>query len=183
MNYISTRKTICKIILFITIITLMFNLPKSITIVKAQSYNEISVHVAYNMINNNTLYPNLTVLDVRNQPEYNVNHICDAILIPLSELFSRLSELYSYNDTEIIVYCLSGGRSALGSQILVDNGFTKIYNMLDGITGWISAGYEICPVENGQSTISFTFYIFVIGFLGASLIIILYLMKKIKKKS
>lgn len=181
MNSKSTRKTIIKIILFVAVITLLFNLPKSITKVKAQSYNDISVHDAYNMINNNTLYPNLIILDVRDQSEYNVNHICDAILIPLSELESRLSELQPYNETEIIVYCLSGGRSILGSQILVNNSFTKIYNMLDGITGWISAGYETCPVENGQSTISFTFNIFVIGFLGASLIIILYLRKKIKK--
>ncbi|MBA7614251.1 Thiosulfate sulfurtransferase GlpE [subsurface metagenome] len=178
-----SRKTICKIILFVTIITLMFNLPKSITIVKAQLYNDISVQDAYNMINNNTLYPNLIVLDVRDQSEYDANHICDATLIPLSELESRLNELQPYNETEIIVYCLSGYRSVLGSQILVNNSFTKIYNMLDGITGWISAGYETCPVKNGQSTISFTFNIFVIGFLGASLIIILYLRKKIKKKS
>ena len=183
MNSISTRKTICKIILFVTFITLIFNLPKSITIVKAQLYNDISVQDAYNMINNNTLYPNLIVLDVRDQSEYDANHICDATLIPLSELVSRLNELEPYNETEIIVYCLSGIRSVSGSQILVDNGFTKIYNMLGGISGWISAGYETCSVENGQSTISFTFNIFFIGFLGASLIITLYLMKKIKKKS
>ena len=132
------------------------------------------------MINNNTLYPNLIILDVRDRSEYRVNHICDAILIPIQELESRLSELYSYNDTEIIVYCMSGVRSTLGSQILDENGFTKIYNMEGGIGGWISAGYETCSVD--RSTISFTFNIFVIGFLGASLIITLYLRKKIKKK-
>jgi len=178
-----SRKTIFKIIIFVAVITLMSNLPKSITIVKAQSYDDISVHDAYNMINNNILYPNLIVLDVRNQSEYDERHVCDATLIPLSELESRLNELQPYNETEIIVYCLSGYRSVLGSQILVNNSFTKVYNMLDGITGWISAGYETCPVENGQSTISFTFNIFVIGFLGASLIITLCLRKKIKKKS
>ena len=59
-----SRKTICKIILFVTIITLLSNLPKSITIVKAQLYNDISVHDAYNMINNNTLYPNLNKSDI-----------------------------------------------------------------------------------------------------------------------
>ena len=71
----------------------------------SQTYTNISVHEASTMINNSALYPDLILLDVRNQDEYDSIHICDAILIPVAELESRISELTSYNDTEIIIYC------------------------------------------------------------------------------
>lgn len=79
----------------------------------------------------------LVLLDVRNQSEYNEGHLRNALLIPLVELEGRLGEL---NLTDrILVYCQLGGRSATASQILVDNGFTTVYNMLGGIEAWISS--------------------------------------------
>ncbi|GAG80319.1 unnamed protein product, partial [marine sediment metagenome] len=91
---------------------------------------DISVHVANDMINNNTGYPNLLVLDVRTLGEFATDHLFDAILIPLAELEGRLNELASYNDTEIIVYCQSGARSLQASDTLVANNFSKIFNMV-----------------------------------------------------
>lgn len=44
---------------------------------------------------------------------------------------------------EILVYCRTGGRSSTASQILVDNGFLYVYNMLGGITVWIDEGYPV----------------------------------------
>ena len=105
---------------------------------------------------------------------------CNAILIPETELESRISELSSYNDTEIIVYCRSGGRSATASQILVDHNFTKVFNMEDGILAWSSAGYETCGLS--QPIISFSFHIYLIIFLGISVILTVFLKKKISKK-
>ena len=119
--------------------------------VKAQSYTSISVNEAHNMINNSTLYPDLLILDVRTQGEYDDGHICNATLIPVTELESRISEIESYVDTEILVYCRSGSRSATASQILVDNNFTKVYNMLGGFTTWVSFNYEYCPDTNGSN--------------------------------
>jgi rhodanese-related sulfurtransferase len=134
------------------------------------------------MIANNTLYPDLIVLDVRTQSEYDANHLCNAILIPSTELESRINEVMPYNDTEIIVYCQSGFRSAGASQTLVDHGFTKVFNMLGGISGWISAGYEVCPLGNGQPIISYSMNLFLIIFIGCTLIFIIFLKRKILKK-
>ncbi|MFX1327691.1 MAG: rhodanese-like domain-containing protein [Promethearchaeota archaeon] len=179
----SIKKIIYKIFIFIAIILLISNFREQAITVKAQTYTTISVQEAYNMITNNTLYPDLIVLDVRDQSEFDVNHICNSTLIPLAELESRLNELELYNETGIIVYCRTGGRSASASQILVNNGFTKIYNMDGGITEWISAGYEVCPEENDQtaspSKISFTFNLFLAIFLGSSLAFIIILKKKL----
>ncbi|MFW9805424.1 MAG: rhodanese-like domain-containing protein [Candidatus Thorarchaeota archaeon] len=113
---------------------------------------DISVHAANDMINNNTAYPDLLILDVRDQWEYDINHLHDALLIPLSSLTSRLDEIESYIDTEIIVYCRTGARSQQGSDILVANNFTKVFNMLGGITAWIEAGYDYWPNDEELTT-------------------------------
>ena len=175
-----------KILIIAVSILLISIFPKSVINVKAQSITPITVHEAYDMINNNTLYPDLIILDVRSEAEYNTSHICNATLMPSTELESMISVLMPFNDTEIIVYCLSGGRSAGASQTLVNHGFTKVFNMLEGISGWISAGYEVCPTGNGQtqlpSTISFSFYLYLIILLGSSVILTVFLKKKISKK-
>ncbi len=134
---------------------------------------DISVSVANDMINNNTGYPNLFILDVRDVGEYNVNHLYNATLIPLSSLESRLDEIESYNDTEIIVYCMSGSRSLQASNILVANNFTKIYNMLGGINAWIDAGYDYWLDEDATS-IDFALPIFLVSIIGIVVALVLF---------
>ncbi|NVM46817.1 MAG: rhodanese-like domain-containing protein [Candidatus Lokiarchaeota archaeon] len=126
---------------------------------------DISVNVANDMINNNILYPDLLVLDVRDVGEFNVNHLYNATLIPLSGLESRLNELEPYNDTEIIVYFRSGSRSLQASNILVANNFTKIFNMLGGINAWIEAGYDYWLNEDATS-IDFALPVFLVSIIG-----------------
>jgi rhodanese-related sulfurtransferase len=121
-------------------------------VVSAQlSYVDVNVSVANQMIESD---PNLTILDVRTQSEYDSGHLQNATLIPVSELGGRLGELDKKK--EILVYCASGGRSATASQTLVDNGFSKVYNMLGGITAWKNAGYWVEIVHNGDLIINGT---------------------------
>lgn len=100
---------------------------------------DISVQQAKRMINRQ----GVVVLDVRNESEYNLGHLYDAVWIPLYELESRIDELAASENDKMIVYCASGNRSAQACQILADNGFMKLYNMEGGITAWIEAGYPI----------------------------------------
>lgn len=106
-----------------------------------KDYEDISVDVAYSMINDTVSFPNLIILDVRSQSEYDSGHLNNSILIPVDELESRLNEIEEYQNTEIIVYCRAGSRSRAASEILSENGFSKVYNMLGGISAWIDAGY------------------------------------------
>jgi rhodanese-related sulfurtransferase len=103
---------------------------------KAQ-YTDISVQQAKEMIDKGDVF----TLDVRTQEEYNAGHIRNSTLIPLQDLSKRLNEVP--RDRDILVYCKTGGRSTAASEILVNNGFTRIYNMKGGITEWTKAGYEI----------------------------------------
>ncbi|GGN64747.1 MULTISPECIES: sulfurtransferase TusA family protein [Oceanobacillus] len=74
------------------------------------------------------------ILDVREGAEYAFGHIGGAKSIPLGELESRMKELDK--DEEIYVVCRTGNRSDLAAQLLADNGFTKVYNVLPGMNGW-----------------------------------------------
>jgi rhodanese-related sulfurtransferase len=153
--------------------------------VKAQSYTNVSIETAYNMINDHILYPNLVILDVREQFEYDENHLLNSVLIPLGEIDSRISELIPYKDIEIVVYCRTGSRSAVASQNLADNhNFTKIYNMLGGITDWIAAGYPVWTRndEQPQNTLDFSLVPFLMILLGTTTLLLIHYYKKSHKK-
>lgn len=151
--------------------------------VRAATYTEIDVHTVYSMINNHTQYPNLLILDVREQSEYDVNHLYNSTLIPLNQIDSRISELMPYNDTEIIVYCRSGARGAVASQNLAGNhNFTKVFNMAGAINAWITAGYPVWTGNNTQPSISYSFTPFILIIFGTITILLLYFKKRGFKK-
>ncbi len=101
-------------------------------------YGDVTVADASNLIGDK---PELVILDVRTQSEYDDGHIEGAILIPNTELSDRLNELDKGD--ELLVYCRTGNRSGQAIAILEDAGFTKIYHMNDGISAWISEGYPV----------------------------------------
>ena len=105
-------------------------------------YGDITIEQAKFLIESK---PSLIILDVRTQEEYDSDHIEGAILIPVDEIEGRLDEL-SKND-ELLVYCRTGNRSTNAVNILQANGFTKIFHMNDGITGWIQAGSQIITMS------------------------------------
>lgn len=106
------------------------------------TYIDVRPEEAYEMISQQEV----VLLDVRTQEECDSGHIPDALLIPLSELESRLDEL---NMTDhIMVYCRSGHRSEEAAQILVTNGFVHVYNIEGGILQWQAQGF---PVYTEQS--------------------------------
>ncbi|WP_010096385.1 sulfurtransferase TusA family protein [Ornithinibacillus scapharcae] len=74
------------------------------------------------------------ILDVREAAEYAFGHIKGAKSIPMGELESRLTELDKEQDVYVI--CRTGKRSDLAAQLLAKNGFTKVYNVLPGMSEW-----------------------------------------------
>jgi rhodanese-related sulfurtransferase/TusA-related sulfurtransferase len=77
---------------------------------------------------------NIVVLDVRETAEYAFNHIQNAISIPLGELENRLDELNK--EEGIFVVCRTGNRSDLAAQKLTEKGFTKVINVVPGMSQW-----------------------------------------------
>ncbi|MCA0427907.1 MAG: rhodanese-like domain-containing protein [Bacteroidetes bacterium] len=80
----------------------------------------------------------LTIIDVREPHEYEEFNI-GAQLIPLGTLPSKIADLESLKNQEIIVHCRSGARSANAKMFLSDNGFDQVRNLLGGMLAWREA--------------------------------------------
>jgi len=106
------------------------------------SVENISVEEVYEIITSSEDY---IILDVRTLEEFNQGHLEGAVHIPVDDLEGRLGELPQ--DKPIIVYCKSGGRSKTASNLLIENGFTRVYDMSGGILEWEQKGYPIGDLD------------------------------------
>lgn len=95
-------------------------------------YMNITAEQAKQMMDRESDY---IILDVRTEEEYAQGHIPDAILIPDYEIEERAQEVLKDKNQLILVYCRSGRRSKLASEILVKLGYTHIYEF-GGIIDW-----------------------------------------------
>ncbi len=77
---------------------------------------------------------NILVIDVREPAEYAFNRIPNAVSIPLGDIENRLSDLDA--SKEIYVICRSGSRSDRAAQLLEENNFNKVKNVLPGMSEW-----------------------------------------------
>lgn len=76
----------------------------------------------------------LSLLDVREQWEWDVGHIAGATLIPLSQLPRSTAKLDRATPT--VVYCHHGTRSHAAAEHLMSLGFHRVYNLVGGIERW-----------------------------------------------
>jgi glyoxylase-like metal-dependent hydrolase (beta-lactamase superfamily II)/rhodanese-related sulfurtransferase len=81
------------------------------------------------------------VVDVREPWEFRKGHVPGAMLIPLGQLPSRLSELDS--EKPVAVICASGNRSQSAAALLGQKGFKTVYNVSGGTGAWMHSGLEL----------------------------------------
>ncbi|HUV80710.1 MAG TPA: rhodanese-like domain-containing protein [Candidatus Bathyarchaeia archaeon] len=91
----------------------------------------------------------LIVLDVRNTTEYDSAHIPGALSIPLSELSNKTEELNT--STKIVVYSANGSNSTIACDILIKNGYERVYNALGGFNAWKESGYAVVSTAQSNS--------------------------------
>ena len=73
------------------------------------------------------------LIDVRTYDEYNTNRLKNAINIDFYDsLFLKRFKKFNKEDN-ILLYCRSGRRSLIGAEILVKNGYKKIYDLKGGV--------------------------------------------------
>lgn len=102
-------------------------------------YKEVDAKQAMDLIKKN----DPLILDVRTPNEYYSGHIENAVLIPLQQLSDRLSEIEDYKDRVVLLYCRTGNRSTVAAEILIQNGFKKLYNLSNGIKEWKAGNYKL----------------------------------------
>ncbi len=95
-------------------------------------YKKISAEEAKNIMDTKE---GVTILDVRNEDEYEEGHIPNSTLLPLYDLETEIETVVENKDYTILIYCRSGRRSALAANILIDLGYTDVYDF-GGIINW-----------------------------------------------
>lgn len=89
---------------------------------------------------------NTLVVDVRDAPEVaQAGKVAGAINVSRGMLEFRADPESPYHDKNfakdktVIVYCASGGRSALAGKVLKEMGYSRVYN-LGAFKEWVEAG-------------------------------------------
>jgi glyoxylase-like metal-dependent hydrolase (beta-lactamase superfamily II) len=89
------------------------------------------------------------VLDVRSPEEHRDWSIPTSVNIPVTELASRLAELPE--DTELVVHCAAGGRSAQAAALLVEAGY-DVAELAGGMGSWAQV-YDTAELTVGDATV------------------------------
>lgn len=83
----------------------------------------------------------LRLVDVRTDAEVARGKIPQGEPLPLHLIPMRINEMDKAATT--VFYCQMGGRSAQAAAFAAANGFSDVYNLQGGITGWAQAGLPI----------------------------------------
>ena len=87
--------------------------------------------------------PDLLLLDVRTDKEWDGGHIPGAALLDfLEDDFEPLAFALP-KDRPIAIYCAAGGRSEDAMKKMAKAGFAELYNLRGGFYGWEDAGEAV----------------------------------------
>lgn len=103
---------------------------------ESRSVEQVSVNDARSA----TALPDVQFVDVRRPAEHANGHAVNTLNIPLDRLPRDLDKLDPTKVTYVI--CQGGYRSSIGTSILENAGFKKIYNVTGGTAAWLDAGLE-----------------------------------------
>ena len=93
------------------------------------------------------------VIDVREPAEFAAGHVPGAVNIPRGVLEFEVDghpavncqrdPALSHRDQAVVLYCRSGGRSALAAEALQRLGFAEPLSLAGGFMGWTQGGGEV----------------------------------------
>ncbi|MSP11941.1 MAG: rhodanese-like domain-containing protein [Chloroflexi bacterium] len=88
------------------------------------------------------------LLDARPKPNYNLDHIKNAVNLPFNEMADRYKELPK--DKWVVAYCACPRSEAdYAADILGQKGYTKVKVLYEGYVEWQTRGY---PVDKSSRT-------------------------------
>ena len=105
-----------------------------------QNVEEISVAEARARLAAN---PNVVLMDVREDHEWQAGHAFEATHLGKGILERDLEKLCPDPDTEIIMYCGGGYRSALTAHAAQKMGYKKVYSLIGGYKGLVQANWPM----------------------------------------
>ena len=93
---------------------------------------EITAEELKQLLENNS---SITLVDVREPYEHDEFNI-GGLLIPLADISSSAETLKGLGDTEIVLYCRSGNRSAMAQKLLAIQHGILVTNLKGGLVAW-----------------------------------------------
>ena len=89
------------------------------------------------------------VLDVREPEEFAAGHLPGALNIPRGVLEFKVAAVPELQNSQqpLLVYCKTGGRSALATHVLNQMGYGEAISLAAGFDAWSQAGR---PVDKPQ---------------------------------
>ena len=100
---------------------------------------KITPQAAINLMN----HENAKVVDVRGEPSFKAGHLVGAINIPATELEKNIKKLTKFKSKPVILVCSAGQGSLKAGLVLMKQGFTDVYSLTGGVTGWQRAGLPL----------------------------------------
>ena len=83
------------------------------------------------------------LIDVREDNEWEAAHAAGAIHLGKGIIERDIETTVPDKDTELILYCGGGYRSALAADVLQRMGYTNVFSMAGGWKAWKDSGAEI----------------------------------------
>lgn len=104
-----------------------------------QQIKEVDVNSAQTQIKQSL------ILDVREPAEFAAGHLAGAINIPRGLLEFKIGAHpdFQQQQASILVYCQTGGRSALATQVLNQLGYAQAASIAGGFNAWTEAGLPV----------------------------------------
>ena len=102
--------------------------------------NEISVAEARAKL---AAHSKVMLMDVREDHEWQAGHAVEAVHLGKGILERDLERLYPDANTEIIMYCGGGFRSAMTCDAAQRMGYKNIHSLIGGYKGMVAAGWPM----------------------------------------
>ena len=90
--------------------------------------------------------PAAKLVDTREDLEWQAGHAARAIHLGKGIIERDVEAAIPDKDTEVILYCGGGFRSALAGDVLQQMGYTNVTSMAGGWREWQAAGAPVAPV-------------------------------------
>ena len=84
-----------------------------------------------------------SLIDVREESEYAAAHLPGAKQLGKGVIERDIEKAFPDTDTQMVLYCGGGYRSALAADNLQKMGYTNVISMDGGFKGWIAAGLPV----------------------------------------
>jgi phage shock protein E len=86
---------------------------------------------------------NIVIIDVRTPQELSRGKIAGSINIPLDSFENEIDSHVTDKNENIYLYCLSGSRSIMASQIMDRKGYQNVFNLTSGLLAWRNKNYPL----------------------------------------